>query len=56
VAVAAPGPVFGILDQGRLYGIAVDVAELFGELFLGEDVEVVITRLPELRAVTPETL
>ena len=56
MAVAAPWPVFGILDQGSLYGIAVDVAEFFGKLFLGEDVEVVIARLPELRAVAPETL
>jgi hypothetical protein len=48
VAVAAPWPVFGIVDEAARYWIAVDVTELLDELGLGEDVEVVVARLPEL--------
>lgn len=45
---AAPWPVFGFSDEAAFDGVAVDVAELFDEFRMGEDVEVVITLLPEL--------
>ena len=48
VEKAAPAPVFGPFGQATSYGIAVDVANLFGEFLLGEDIEVVIAALPEL--------
>lgn len=54
VTVAAPWPVFGLGDQPPRDWIAVDVAELLGELALGEDVDVVVARLPELFAVVLE--
>jgi hypothetical protein len=50
VVEAAPGPIFGPLDEAALDGIAVDVLELLDELGMGEDVEVVVTGLPELEA------
>lgn len=56
VAEAAPGPVFRFLDETACNRIAVDVAELFYELALGEDVEVVVADLPELLAVAFEGL
>ncbi len=56
MVVAAPRPVFGALDETTLDGVAMRVAEFFGELALGEDVEVVVTVLPEAWAVSPKTL
>jgi hypothetical protein len=56
VEETAPGPVFGILDEPALDGIAVDVLELLYEFGLGDDVEVVITGLPELGAGAFEEL
>ena len=56
VEETAPGPVFGFFDQAAFYRVVMDVAELLDELGLGEDVEVVIARLPELGARTPEEL
>ena len=54
VAEAAPEPVFRLFDEAIFDGIAMDVAELFNELRVREDVEVVITGLPELFAVAFE--
>jgi hypothetical protein len=56
MAVAAPRPVFGIFDEFALYWIAVDVAKLLRKLALREDVEIVITVLPEAGTVALETL
>ena len=56
MAVAAPWPVFRVFDEASFDGVAVDVAELFDELGLGEDVEVVVAGLPELLAVAFELL
>jgi hypothetical protein len=56
VTVAAPRPVVGGFDQFPADGVAVEVAELFTELAVGEDVEVVIAALPELDAVALEAL
>jgi hypothetical protein len=50
MAIAAPWPVFLVFNEAAVDGIAMNVAELLDELGLGEDVEVVITGLPELRA------
>ena len=47
---AAPGPVFGFLDEVSFDWVAVDVAELLDELGLGDYVEVVVAGLPELGA------
>ena len=52
VAVAAPWPVFGVFDEARLDRVAVEIAKLLVEFGAGEDVEVVVAALPELRAVT----
>ena len=54
VAVAAPWPVFGFVDEAALDRVAVDVGELLDELGVGEDVEVVVAGLPELWAVAFE--
>jgi hypothetical protein len=56
VAEAAPGPVFGFLDESTFNGVAVDIAELLDELGLGEDVEVVVAGLPELETLAFEEL
>jgi len=56
VEEAAPGPVFGLFDEGAFDGVAVDVLELLDELGLGEDVEVVVAGLPELGAAAFEEL
>lgn len=55
VPEAAPWPVFGPLNEAALDWIAVDIAELFDEFGMGEDVEVVVAALPELFAVAFET-
>jgi hypothetical protein len=39
---AAPLPFSGFCDESSCDGVAVDVAELFDALSLGEDVEVVV--------------
>ncbi|PYX32706.1 MAG: hypothetical protein DMG77_02465 [Acidobacteria bacterium] len=52
VAKAAPGPVFRVLDQSALHGIAVDVAQLFDALGFGPYVEVVVASLPKPLAVS----
>ena len=54
MAVAAPGPVFGVLYEAASDGIAVDVAELLDDLGLGEHVEVVVAGLPELWTIAFE--
>jgi hypothetical protein len=56
MAEAAPWPVLGFLNEATFDRVAVDVAELLHELRLGEDVEVVIARLPKLRAGAFEEL
>ena len=50
VGEAAPGPVFGFFDEAAFDGVTVNVLELLDEFGLGEDVEVVVTGLPELGA------
>jgi hypothetical protein len=50
VEEATPGPVFGFIDEAAFDWVAVDVLELLDEFGMGEDVEVVIAGLPELRA------
>ena len=50
VTEATPGPVFGLFHETAFDGIAMDVAELFGELGFSEDIEVVVAGLPELFA------
>jgi hypothetical protein len=47
VAVAAPGPIFGMLDQTTCDWVSMDVTEFLDELAFAENVEVVIARLPE---------
>lgn len=56
MAIAAPLPVFGLFYQTSLEWVAMDVAELFTELGLGEDVEVVVVELPETRMISFELL
>ncbi len=56
MAEAAPRPVFGFFDETIGYGVPMNVTELFGELWVGEDVEVVVADLPELFAVALEVL
>ena len=51
VAVAAPRPVFGALDQAAFDRVSVDVLELFNELVIGKDVEVVVAFFPEVGTV-----
>jgi hypothetical protein len=45
---AAPRPFSGLCDEAPRDGIAVDVAELFDALSLGEDVEVVVAGFPNV--------
>jgi hypothetical protein len=54
MAVTAPGVVFRFLDEAAFDGVAVEILKLLGELVVGEDVEVVIAELPELRPVAFE--
>ena len=51
---ATPLPVFRLFDQATLYGIAVHIPQLLDALVVGVHVEVVVSRLPELRAVALE--
>lgn len=55
MSVAAPWPVFGVFDEASCDWIAVDVAELFYEPRLSEDVEVVVAVLPELWTLALES-
>jgi hypothetical protein len=50
VVEAAPGIVFGFGDEASGDWVAVDVLDFLFEFAGGEDVEVVIARLPELAA------
>jgi len=45
--IAAPRPVFRLLDEAAFHGISVDVLEVVDEFFMVTDVAVVITGLPE---------
>ena len=54
--IAAPGPVFGFLDEAALHGIAVDVFEFLYSLRCAEDIEIVVTRLPEMAVVSNQLL
>jgi hypothetical protein len=56
VAIAAPRPIVGLFNEAAHDGIAMDVLELFDELGVGEDVEVVVAALPELRTSALESL
>jgi hypothetical protein len=47
VAEAGPGPIFWFLYQSASYWVAVHIFQLFYLLALGEDIEVIVTRLPE---------
>jgi hypothetical protein len=47
VAVGGPGPVFRVRHEASGDGVLVHVVELFDALVVGEDVEVVVTDLPE---------
>ena len=48
VAVGAPGPVFRFFYETSLHGVAVDVLQLLDALLRSTNVEVVISRLPEM--------
>ena len=52
----APAPIFGFFGQAPSDGIAMNVAELFDEFLLSENIEVVIAALPELLSFTLEPL
>ena len=54
VFIAAPGPVFGFLDEAAFDGVAVDVPEFLDPLSMSEHVEVVVAGLPELEPVAFE--
>jgi hypothetical protein len=52
VAIAAPGPgVLLALYQAAFDWIAMDVGELLDQFAVGEDVEVVIRRLPHIAGI-----
>jgi hypothetical protein len=48
VVETTPSVVFGFGDEAAVYGVAVDVANLLYEFRRREDIEVVVTRLPEM--------
>jgi hypothetical protein len=54
VTEATPWPVFRFFDEASFDRVAVEVAQLFDRLFVGEDVEVVVTGLPEVGSFTLE--
>ena len=56
VAVTAPWPVFRFVDQATRDRIAVDIAKLLDQFGLRDDVEIVITALPQLRPIRFEPL
>ena len=56
VARAAPWPVFGLLNQTFCDRVLMDVAEFLCDLRLSQDIEIVITSLPELWAIFFESL
>jgi len=47
VAVGRPWPIFGMGGEASCDWIAVHVLQLFDSLVIGDDVEVVVARLPE---------
>jgi hypothetical protein len=47
-AEAAPGPVFRLLYKACLDRVAMHVAEFLDSLCFAEDIEVVVTRLPDV--------
>ena len=47
VAIGRPSPVFRVGDEAPGDWIAMHVRELFDALVVGEDVEVIVARLPE---------
>jgi hypothetical protein len=47
VTIGGPWPVFGFLYEAASDGVAVHVRQFFDSLIVGEDVEVVVTSLPE---------
>ena len=52
VAVAAPGPVFGMRDESAMDWVAVDVLQFLDALLGITHIEVVISRLPEMLGAT----
>ncbi len=50
VIEAAPWPVFWFLDEFADHRVAVHVFELFYELVVSEDIEIVVAGLPEVGA------
>jgi hypothetical protein len=54
VIEAAPAVVFGFGDEASGHGVAVDVLDFLFEFACGEDVEVVVPRLPEVIALALE--
>ena len=51
MAVARPWPVFRSFDEVSLDWIAVNVFQLLYILLMGQNVEVVVAALPELRSI-----
>jgi hypothetical protein len=56
VVEAAPAVVFGFGDESSCDGVAVDVSDFLFEFSGGEDIEVVVARLPEVIAIVFEEL
>ena len=56
MAIAAPGPVFGLRDESAMDGVAVDVLEFFDALRWSSNVEVIVTSLPEASVVPVQLL
>jgi hypothetical protein len=55
VAEAAPFPIFRALAQPTPDGIAVDITQLFNMLLIVANVEVIISRLPEMQRVADQS-
>ncbi len=51
MAEAAPGPVFGLEHETARDRVAMHISQLLDELVLCQDVEVVVTGLPEVLLV-----
>jgi hypothetical protein len=54
VAKAAPLPILRTVTQAASYGIAVNVTELFNELFVIAYVEIIIALVPEVPGISFE--
>lgn len=54
MAVARPWPVFWFFDEASFDWVAVNVFQLLYILLMGQDVEVVVAALPELRSISFE--